>query len=215
MNHRYLLAVLLAFAVLGANGTLHAQARGRAARGVRSTETQVEKPAPVLNEAFHAEKIKEMEAWLGRLVGRFQGDSRWNWAFGTQRNHSSVSCSGIGDGPGVRCILGPNMPLLYFGIKRESLEIQVVVIDVEQPAARSGMLAGDTVSFATDNWKICHGIWSVCWMAAEVTAKPAGEIFMKIFADMWSQGRRNSIMKSGHTLDIELHMQREPDAHKN
>ena len=47
-------------------------------------------------------------------------------------------------------------------------------------------------------------------MVAEVTAEPAGEIFMKLAADQYGQGRKNPIMtKSGHTIDIELHLHHE------
>lgn len=209
MNRTPLLAAWLALATIGASEALHAQARAPAPRTRRSE--QAERPPLVLDEASRARKMSEIEAWLGRLVGRFQVDVKSTAAFGTQKHQRSATCNAIGDGLGVRCVVGgPVMPLLFFGFDPDTLEIQVIAISEFQPAARTGMLAGNTVSFSTDNWKVCHEVYTVCWTVAEVTATPTAEIFMKLHVDEWGQGRKHPLfMKSGHTQDVELNFQRE------
>lgn len=206
---------------MGVSGTLHAQARGSLSREVRGNDKQVEKLPLVLDEAARASRIAEMETWLGRLVGRFQGEGRTFAADRIDHVHATAVCNSFGDGPGVRCIirmtlpgqaeLSGSLPILYFGINPGSLEIQLIVVDPGQVGGRSGTLAGDTVDFSVDNWKVCHKTpWGVCWVLAEFTAKPAGEIFVKFAHDSWLNGRKTpNSARPGHSGYTELHLDRE------
>lgn len=242
MNRARVLVALLACVTTGASGTLHAQARGPVSRGARVNAQQIEKPPLVLDEAARVSRIAEMEAWLGRLVGRFGGEATLISVDQIQRVPSVALCRGIGDGPGVRCDFRttpppprpplPGMippitftqaerasyiffpvPILYFGINPDTLEIQLVAVDPHQPSGRSGMLAGDTVDFSVDNWKVCYRVWTTCWVAAEITATPVGEIFMKLAADRFSQGHKMpNLVRPGHSTYVELHLHREPPA---
>lgn len=209
MNRTPLLAAWLALAAIAASEALHAQARGPVARTMRSE--QAERPPLVLDAASRARKMPEIEAWLGRLVGRFQVDVKWTTASGTQKYQRPATCNAIGDGLGVRCVVGgTELPLLFFGFDPDTMEIQVIVVSEFQPAARTGVLAANTVGFSTDNWKVCHKVYTVCWTVAEVTATPTAEIFMKLHIDEWGQGRKNPLyLKSGHTADVELRFHRE------
>lgn len=221
MNRTRALVVLLACAAAGISGALHAQARGSLSREARSNETQIEKPPLVLDEATRASRIAEMETWLGRLVGRFHGEGRTFAADRIDQVHATAVCNSLGDGPGLRCIvrmtlpgqaeLSGSLPIMYFGINPGSLEIQLVVVDPGQVGGRSGRLAGDTVDFSVDNWKVCHKVpWGACWVFAELTAKPAGDIFVKFAHDSWLNGRKtpNSV-RPGHSGYTELHLYRE------
>ena len=141
--------------------------------------------------------------------------------------------SAIGDGPGVRCtirliepppvepplvklsphlssVTWPNLvqaqPILHLGINPDTLEIHAVVVHVGWVAARSGLLAGDSVDFSVDNWKDCQRIlFETCWVVSEITAEPEGEVSMTIFVD--GNGARTA---SGHTSEIGLHLHHEP-----
>ena len=99
------LAALVACAAMGASGTLHAQARGQATREVRGGDAQVEAPTRVLDEVSRSRKTAELNAWLGRLIGRFQVDAKWVAGGRVDKIHGTAICSGVGDGPGVRCII--------------------------------------------------------------------------------------------------------------
>jgi hypothetical protein len=155
----------------------------------------------------------------------------------THEHNGTANCSRIGAGPGVRCIirlihlppvvpphvkLSPHLtsvtwsnlvrplPVLYFGINADTLEIQAAMVDLEQVSARSGMLEGNAVSFSADRWNICHRGWTVCWTVREVTAAAPEEIFMKIAMDAMFAGPGKAVTKSGHSQDTELHLHREP-----
>lgn len=214
-------ALFLAFAAVGASAALHAQARGPATRAVRSNEQNVERPPMVVDEAARARRVSEMEAWLGRLVGRFRVDAKLVTIGGSDRIRGTATCSRFGDGQGARCVIQGihrqkaqrdrgTLPLLYFGINPDALEIQIVVVALEQVSALSGVLEGDTVHFS-DNWNVCHKIWTSCWMADEITARPSGEIFVKMAEDDWLQGIRAPVLlRSGHSLELEMNLNREP-----
>lgn len=229
------LTVFLACAAIGASAALHAQARGPAVHAMRSSEQQIEKPPLVMDEAARARKSAELEAWLGRLTGRFRADATRIHVGGTETIPVTAQCSRFGDGPGVRCVIQQSrpwpvrrlsvdqlegtyqqmtFPLLYFGITPDNLEVQAIVVDLEQVGAQSGPLAGDTVKFS-DNWKACLKLWAHCWMVAEIAARPAGEMFMRIVADAWYQGTRGPPMtrtKDGHTNEFDMHFYRDPAA---
>jgi hypothetical protein len=145
----------------------------------------------------------------------------------------TAKCSIVGAGPGVRCNIryirlppvsappaGPPrpdagngqplllaLPILYFGIDPDSLEIQAMAVHVQGVNAQSGMLRGDTVSLSS-NWKVCDEVWNTCYLVSEVTAKPAGEIFMKMAEDR-KVGVALPKTKTGHYIDLELQLHRE------
>lgn len=185
-----------------------------------------------------------MEAWLGRLVGRFRTEHTNTWGMGQNRTriHSTAVCSHIGDGPGVRCLIGePDprhslilpglpvivsesfagvLPIMYFGINPATLEIQLVLLDYANGGgvgARAGVLAGDGVDFSGDTWKVCHQAPATsnrCWAVAAITATPAGQIHMKFAYDTYFNGRKNSPFDSGHGmyLDVQLDPELSVDA---
>jgi hypothetical protein len=225
VNRAAALAVLLACASIGASATLHAQGRGPAARAIRSDDQQVEKSPLVLDEADRARKTAELGAWLGTMIGRYRVNAKifFKLAGLTKMTQGTAVCSQFGKGPGVRCVIHGThpqkedeshsditLPLMYFGISPDALEIQLVMVDLEQVWARSGVLAGDKVDFS-DNWKVCHKFWSHCWSVDEITAKPEGEIFMKIAADKYGDGGRRApfLLKSEHDVAYELHLLRQ------
>lgn len=227
---------MLACAAMGTSAALHAQARGPSVSELRRSAKQVEALPLVLDEATRASKIAEMEAWLGRLVGRFRGEAVVANISIIEKIESTAVCSRFGDGSGVRCFIGESkpervalpegfrsgttiietnmgiLPVLYFGINPDTLEIQLMIIDNRQVGGRSGALAGNTVDFS-DNWKVCHKVtWGECWMEARITAEPTGEIFMKFSQNHWLYGHRTPALtggKSSHTFEIELHLHRE------
>lgn len=221
-NRMRTLVALMACVALGASGTLHAQ-RGSAAREPRPVEQSVEPPPLVLDEATRSARIAEMEQWLGRLVGRFRTEGRAAAGASIIEVRSTAICSGIGDGPGVRCFIGePNMrtgylgvlPILYLGIDQDALEVQMMVVSDSQVGAGSGKLEGDTVQFS-DNWKVCHRVPSgSCWVDAIITATPDEEIFVGMAADTWTVlGRPNrNLMLRDHSYDVELKLHRDSSA---
>lgn len=233
MNGASGLAAFLACAAIGISAALHAQPRGPSDRAVRSGEQRVERPPLVVDEATRSRRVEEMKVWLGRLVGRFRVDAKYTYVGGEDSFYVTAMCDRFGEGPGARCIIqrtGPSpvmrspvfrsegvredvtLPLLYFGINPEDLEVQAVVVDLEQVGAQSGVLTGDSVSFS-DNWNACIKTWAYCWMGAEIIAKAAGEIVMRFAVDHWFQGSKGppiALLKSGHTAELEMHLFREP-----
>lgn len=218
---------------MGVGPAVHAQARGAANRAMLSKKLPVETPLEAMDEATRSKKMAEMEAWLGRLVGRFSFRAKYSYPSGHYPIDGNATCSRFGSGPGVRCILertssAPAMrsPVLqiggtwahavllfvYFGINADRLEIQSMVVDLEQVTAQSGMLTGDTVNFS-DNWNACLKSWAHCWMVTEISASAAGDLVMKAALDAWLQGSKGPpmiLMKSGHTAELEVNLQREP-----
>jgi len=227
------LTVCLSLAAMGAGPAVHAQARGPANRAMLSKDLPVETPIQALDDATRSQKMAEMEAWLGRLVGQFSISAKYSYYSGHYPLYGNATCSRFGRGSGVRCILertnsAPVMrsPVLqtegtwahavllfvYFGINADRLEIQSMVVDLEQVTAQSGMLTGDTVTFS-DNWKACLKGWTHCWMVTEVSASAVGDLVMKAALDAWFQGSKGPpmiLMKSGHTAELEVDLRRKP-----
>lgn len=222
-------AMILISAAMAASEPLQAQARGPA-REVRSRQVLAEEPPPLLDEASRNRMFREAQAWLRRLIGQFEVDQKEVTAAGTKRLYGTAECSHIGDGSGVQCkiqMLGTESDpqfenysrehnvrtpikkstlLLFFGINAKTMEIQLILADLELVTARSGLLVGDAVRFL-DNWNVCYREWTHCWMAADITAPPAGEVVMKFSADHYGNIRRHPLTtKSGHTVDMELRL---------
>jgi hypothetical protein len=97
---------------------------------------------------------------------------------------------------------------VYFGIRPQTLQVQVLIADLDWVAAQSGALTGGRVDFAVDNWKVCQSVFNGCWMFDEIASDAAGQVLIKIFQDV----RRASKLPSGHTHEIELHLHREDPA---
>lgn len=221
------LVALLACTTIGASGTLYPQARGPSSHELRNNEKPVASQLHEIDEVSRARMLAEMKAWLERLVGQLSGEAKITTSDKIDWVRGTSTCSVFGEGPGVRCIIGGTipdqadlngspdqggiMPILYFGIDAETLEIQLVLVDPGHVAARSGRLVGDTVDFSVDNWKVCHKKpLGVCWPAVEITAKPSGETFMTFVRDTWNQGRKTpNLVRPGHSAYMELHLNRE------
>lgn len=233
MNSARVLAAILTCMAISASGTLHAQARGPETRAATGSQPQVDTQPLATDEVVRTRKIAEMQAWLGRLVGMFRVEAgfitrdRRTLRDTTVRLTGKSRCTGIGKSPGVRCLLQvgrppdvppdaeshmawPNLvyqqPILHFGINPETLQIQVVIADIDWVAAQTGTLAADRVDFTLDNWKVCQHLTNGCWVFDEITAKPAGQVLMKIFSDVRSAAKT----AGGHTHGIELRLQRDP-----
>lgn len=223
---------LLAFALLGASAGLHAQARGPV-RESPVRQMQVDSPPPVLDEVERAKRMAAMRAWLGHLSGRFEISSRWSAGGDIFRPRGRANCRAIGEGSGIRCVfqfepephvctlpadlcsrigqptghVTRRLPMLFFGIDPATVAVQVVAVHEEQVGAQAGPLIGNAVAFS-DNWNVCHRVWTDCVMVTEVAAGDPGQVRIHLVVDQYGQGRKNPMTtRSGHTADIELHLQ--------
>lgn len=220
--------VLLAIALLNC-GDAHAQARNQASRSQRD---HVQKAAIPDTDA-RSRKREELENWLRRLVGGFQlkgsvveylNDGRPR----SQNMDGVMHCSGIGDGPGVHCVVkasfGTNLWLSFggrgggtltpsityntlnpavmlFALDPDDLKIKVLLVDDHSIAEDlSGVLAGDAVDLVSGR----RGCWGPvnlvhCPWALRITAKADSDVI-----------KVRTTWKSGG-IQIEFSLRREAD----
>lgn len=170
----------LAGAVLFFSAVVNAQPRGPSPLAPGHSD----KVEAADSDAARAAKLADLEAWLGRLRGRFhfEGVARALLALGEgcetgcwaiKEAHGIGECFGIGDGPGVHCIInvpwprffrqrvssssGPEIPwashnlgpaTVLYGIDPDNLGIRFLLADGRSRATEAaGLLQGDTVKF--------------------------------------------------------------------
>lgn len=152
---------------------LCAQARGPEAEAIREfgqeilsrrerQQLEVEQEA-VMDEATRALRLEELDAWLRRLPGRYRIKGQVILAPDaplpqTGSVEGIADCSGIGDGPGVNCIINAKWPFLttnnnpmnvrpspteYLNTMRPS--VLVFGLSLDPPRVISKMVMGDSV----------------------------------------------------------------------
>lgn len=117
-------ALLALLTALLAPSDACAQARGPDAEEVRENGQEIlsrrererleaEQEAN-MDEATRALRIEEMSTWLRRLPGRYRikGEARLGLDIGSV--DGIADCAGVGDGPGVNCIINAKWPLLPY-----------------------------------------------------------------------------------------------------
>lgn len=164
MNRRHLTMTGLMIGVaLFAAGEVNAQARGPSVFRQQSVD-------PADSAATREAKIAELGAWLKRLVGRFHYEGTLDIAdspSSERRARGVGDCIGIGDGPGVHCVINVTWPemkwpagrdgvrplapaMILYGIDPESLGIRVLQVDGRSIAVSAlSVLKGDTLAFTT------------------------------------------------------------------
>jgi hypothetical protein len=108
-----------------------------------------------LGEGARARKLAEMEVWLRHLVGKFRIEGRRFRTPGDVRVRGTADCFGIGDGPGVSCVIsakwkdyGVASPfavrpqVLLFGLDPGAMEIRVTHVDFVAIEMRGFLLDG-------------------------------------------------------------------------
>ena len=177
------LALLLLLAAAHGSGDAHAQARGPSAAQVREQGQKVTgkkgKEESVLDDAARASKLAEMEAWLRRLVGRFRIEGRIEQPMliagaggrpvpvtQTGKITGIADCVGIGDGPGVHCVLNATWPMMSYTTLplrgsvgnnvpsngRDNLQPAMFLIGIDRNALRIQFLQVDNLSEA-EGWE--------------------------------------------------------------
>jgi hypothetical protein len=121
-----------------------------------------------LDAAVRARKLREMEVWLRRLVGRFRIEGkRWNASGGRTQVRGTADCFGIGNGPGVSCLISAiwktgretdkdmnldqtsyfavRPQVLLFGLDPGAMEIRVTHVDDLAVGMRGFLLNGAVI----------------------------------------------------------------------
>lgn len=140
MKWNSLASLLLAYVTLLAFGEVNAQVRGEPATKLRNEAVD---PAN-----SRAAKLAELDDWLRRLQGHYRV-SRDGRPVGLQ------DCVGIGDGPGVHCMIGPapnseiEAPtMILYGVDLDALEIRFLQVNARSHAEGDrGRLSGNTLNF--------------------------------------------------------------------
>jgi hypothetical protein len=150
-----------------------AQARGRPA-----TELRQEASASVGSPENRAQQLAELNAWLGRLAGRFQARSSFTTNEAVNLGNDvvlrdmrgggtripdlpqqyRVNCTPVGSGPGLSCLYEATdrtvgqIPLAFLlGVDADRLGIRILKLDSRGYASEKfGTLRGDTVIFESD-----------------------------------------------------------------
>lgn len=73
--------------------------------GAASAQPHSEQPVPKMDAALPMTEPEAIAAWLKRLVGRFKWEGTIGFGPNAEAVTGSSDCIGIGDGPGVQCIL--------------------------------------------------------------------------------------------------------------
>lgn len=185
---------------------VQAQARSPVSRAARD---QVQKGG-AFDAAAQSRKRAELEVWLSRFVGSFQlKGTVMEYLNGGRLTSQDINgvmhCAGIGDGPGVHCLVkasfGPNLwqsfggigggtpthsityntlnpAVMLFALDPDDLKIKVLLVDDHSIAdVLSGPLTGDTVKFAS-RYRGCWGEAPLvhCPWALQITAKPDSNV---------------------------------------
>jgi len=163
-----LLLMLLAAALLSP-GEVRAQARGPAAEEVREDGQEIlsrrekrqqeSQQEASLDETTRAARLDELDAWLRRLPGRYRikGTVRLGRE-GATFDNGIGDCTGVGDGPGVNCIINAKWPFLtlnksvtnvtpssseYLNTMRPA--VLVFGLSLDPPGVVSQMVSADSV----------------------------------------------------------------------
>ena len=235
-----LLLALLAGPML-APGEALAQARGPDAEEIQESgqeilsrrereALQVEQEAS-MDEATRALRLQELDAWLRRLPGRYRikGEVRFGQESGSV--DGVADCSGVGDGPGVNCIINAKWPLLgnsnpmnvrpsateYLNTMRPS--VLVFGMSLYPPRVITQMVMGDSVvldwsgSLEEDtlNQAADHRCTDRCVGEFNVTAAAASEpvtFEMLLFNPDYARFDRPDTLEN----HITFRMERDPEA---
>jgi hypothetical protein len=108
-----------------------------------------------LDAAAGARKLAEMEVWLRRLVGKFRIEGKRFRTPGNMEVRGTADCFGIGDGPGVSCVISAvwknsdkaasfaiRPQVLLFGLDPGAMEIRVTHVDFVAIKMRGFLLDG-------------------------------------------------------------------------
>jgi len=167
------------------------QENGQEVLGRRAREQREAEQEANMDEATRALRLQELEAWLRRLPGRYRIKGQVQM-FGKSGSVDGIAdCSGIGDGPGVDCIINASWPFLELGhnpmnIRPSPAEylntmrpsMLVFGLSLDPPRVISQMVMGDSVVLDwsgkleqdTLNQKADHRCTSRCIYTFNVTA---------------------------------------------
>ncbi len=111
-----------------------------------------------MDEATRALRLKELDAWLRRLPGRYRIKGEVRLGSDSGSVDGIADCSGVGDGPGVNCIINAKWPFLPYrqspmNIKPSATEylntmrpsVLVFGLSMYPPRVISQMVMGDSV----------------------------------------------------------------------
>lgn len=189
--------LLAAVATLASSGT-NAQAHLPSPASNQPDEVQLE------SAALRKQKLAELDQWLRRLVGRFRYHGKMLFPFVAEvRNgrpqkdyelmlfEGKGDCIGIGDGPGVHCMMDVKWPeitprqitvpaspyspaMILYGMDTNTLEIRYLQVNNKGlPEGALGSLNDtDTVKFITP----CVNAIPTCRRIVRISAASTGKI---------------------------------------
>jgi hypothetical protein len=174
---RVMAALLVGTAMLAA-GEAGAQGRGPPAADAARRLRQPEDPA-----GLRAQQIAELDAWLGRLVARFQTRASFSQdptlVASAPPQRLILDCNAIGAGSGVSCryeatdgTIDPPPLALLFGVDPDRPGLRLLTVDSRGYARElSGLLSGDTAIFESP----CIGSDCAGRLRMRIHAPPGGQ----------------------------------------
>ncbi len=151
---------LLACGSLLACGVVHGQARGPSAEEVHEHGQKVGKEE-VLDDTARARKLAELNDWLHRLTGRFRIDGEVEFPGGPPngegmqggRVRGIADCIGIGDGPGVHCMINATWPIFADPLPTTSdllnamqPAVLTIGLNLDPPGIQSLLVTDDSIT---------------------------------------------------------------------
>jgi len=191
-----------------------------------------------LDAAARASKLTELAVWLRRLVGKFHIEGK-RWRTGERSEvHGTADCFGIGNGPGVACVIAAEwVPLLagksknpdtiqnyairpqilLFGLDPGAMEIRVTHVDAVAVSLHGFLLDGavilkgmpSLVDFLPNPRIKTRAQPAVLNPFSRVAIQPDGAVDLKFHAN---PPGRISVFYQPIEFDLQLH--REPQVEK-
>lgn len=177
-----------------------------------------------LDAGAHARKLAETEAWLRSLVGRFRVDGEYWNSGGRSPVRGTADCVGVGDGPGVACVMTASwkaprevrkdkglddalnnalQPLfLLFGVDPEMPHLRVALVDF-RAVEMQGLLADGAVLLTGRH---DEPLTSYSWMYSLMAMRPGGVVDMKFLAVPHDP----MLMLQQAYIQLDLRLHREP-----
>ena len=213
---------LTAWVAIEGNGILHAQVRGAVPRQGHSNERESIARAPMVDESLRTSRVANAELWLQRLVGVYTVQGTHKRGTGSRVVRSTALCSSIGNGSGVRCIIGnpsvgpdvPSalanksfdsimLPMMFLGVNSLVGEIQLVWLG-DPMQGRSGVLEVNGISFSIDNWQGCREVFMTCLSDVRLAETTEGGFVMNLKTTR-ALSAGGSYVREESTYELVLH----------
>lgn len=152
-----------------------------------------------LDETARREKLAEVESWLPRLVGTFRIEGTYTNRGGRSEIQGTSRCLGLGDGPGVTCLINASWKapreaikspafdsalsnamqslVLVLGMDPDSAQVRASLMD-QRATKTHGVLVDGEVTFIGEH-KTGAPLVDYTWESAFVAVHPDGGVAMK------------------------------------